>query len=266
MTSISRSPNRSSYLHDISATVPYNFAPPPDWGTVIAQHINLESQREIPRTMDLGCGPGQFLEALSALAPGCVLGVDLSTAMLKQANENVGAKFPLLQADANSLPFSAAFFDLILVRYLLHHLENPLRVVSEAARCLKRGGYIVVETSDPEWLMTQPVYLQFPSIGVPDLRRWPTIRQVADWMAACSIRFQSSSQIHLLRDEVPKKQYLERLRLWQRDGGGTSFRRQFDEEQRQQFVHERARELAREDDAYCVPIFTDSVVLVGERV
>src|SRR5436305_14584758 len=65
--------------------------------------------------LDAGCGTGWLAAGLCRAAPQVqVVGVDLSAGMLGRARES-GA-WPLLQSDAQRLPFDAASIDLVVSR------------------------------------------------------------------------------------------------------------------------------------------------------
>ncbi|MHB8744518.1 MAG: class I SAM-dependent methyltransferase [Sulfuricaulis sp.] len=255
----------ASFFRQDNATTPYDYAPPPQWGDLVGQELRRGDQGEVSYSLDVGCGPGQFLRPLSDLTSDCVIGLDSSPAMLRQARRKWGSKFPLLQAHASALPFPSGSFDLVLLRYLLHHLHQPALAVVEASRLLRPGGCLLIETSDPAWLKDQPEYRDFPMIAAVDLSRWPTMPQTVEWMNACEMDLQSYLDVHLLRDHVGKMMYLERLELWKDEGGGTSFWRLFDRDQRRQFVNMKAQELSLKEDTYCVPIRSDGIMLVGRK-
>ncbi len=49
-------------------------------------------------------------------------------------------------ADAHNLPFKTGSIDSIMIAAVLEHVQNPNKVVEEAYRVLKKGGYIYAET------------------------------------------------------------------------------------------------------------------------
>jgi SAM-dependent methyltransferase len=79
-----------------------------------------------PLALDLGCGAGDCQEAFHALGYRYV-GVDVS------------GPGPTLLADAHSLPFKDASFDLVFSMAVLEHVHNPFLALSEVARVLKPG-------------------------------------------------------------------------------------------------------------------------------
>jgi len=94
--------------------------------------------------VDLACGNGPLCEILAARvgAGGRVIGVDLSDAELKLADERLGgySNVQLLKASADHVPLSDASADLV-VCHMAFMLFTPLkRAVNEIARILKSGG------------------------------------------------------------------------------------------------------------------------------
>ncbi len=50
-------------------------------------------------------------------------------------------------ADAATLPFADASFDIVLAAHMLYHLPRPADGVAEIARVLRRGGTALVATN-----------------------------------------------------------------------------------------------------------------------
>ena len=87
--------------------------------------------------LEIGCGEGNNLHRLSRHAE-CI-GVDLFPRKLHfAARENPAARFAAARADR--LPFADASFRSLLIRDLLHHVEDPRAVLEEAMRVLAPGG------------------------------------------------------------------------------------------------------------------------------
>ncbi len=84
------------------------------------------------RTLDLGCGYGGYALALSSRGAQ-VVGVDL-----KAAHRLPG--IPTLDANALSLPFKKATFDLVVCASLIEHVLDPPTLLKEIVRVLQPGG------------------------------------------------------------------------------------------------------------------------------
>jgi SAM-dependent methyltransferase len=97
---------------------------------------------------DLGCGAGH-VAALVAPFVARVIGVDASPEMLAAAQDAVPANVVLRQGTLESLPIGDAEVDLALLVLVLHHVPDPARALSEAARVLKPSGRLVVVDMRP---------------------------------------------------------------------------------------------------------------------
>jgi len=103
------------------------------------------------RVLDLGCGQGNTTRCLAdALEPRECIGVEYDAALVDYAQTRPGnppgVRFQ--QGDATELPFPDASFDVAFCRYLLIHLADPLRVVREMMRVVRRGGFVVAYEGD----------------------------------------------------------------------------------------------------------------------
>jgi ubiquinone/menaquinone biosynthesis C-methylase UbiE len=87
--------------------------------------------------LDVGCGPGLFTHHLAQRARK-VMGCDSSAHML-QAIAGVEA----LEADATCLPFKDQSFDVVFEANLLHHTQEPQRVVAQMARVAKEAVVLI---------------------------------------------------------------------------------------------------------------------------
>ena len=93
------------------------------------------------RVLDLGCGEGATLYHLGG--PAGAVGVDLFPKKIAFA-QRVLPQCRFLAASVYELPFARGEFDHLLVRDLIHHLEEPERFIDECARVLAPGGSIDV--------------------------------------------------------------------------------------------------------------------------
>ena len=99
------------------------------------------------RVLDAGCGTGYLAAGLRRARPDAyVVGSDLSAGMLGNARE-AGA-WPLVQGDAERLPFRDGSFDLVVARGVLHHLPDVPAALREWRRVLAPGGAVVL-VSEP---------------------------------------------------------------------------------------------------------------------
>ena len=78
----------------------------------------------------------------------------------------------LQEAVAEALPFKNEWFERVVMRLSLHHLDRP-RALQEAARVLVPGGRLVVGTFDPKQFADYWLTQFFPSIALIDEARFP---------------------------------------------------------------------------------------------
>lgn len=112
--------------------------------SVAAEERELVRKAFLPlgtRVLDLGCGEGATLFHLGE--PDGAHGVDLFPAKVAFASQ-VLPRCHFVAASVYELPFESASFDHILVRDLIHHLDEPERFTAECARVLSPGGRIDV--------------------------------------------------------------------------------------------------------------------------
>ena len=100
--------------------------------------------------LDLACGTGRWLEKLTARGIGVGIGVDLSTAMLREAAKKAAITGRLAQADCLALPFRSEVFDLVLCSFALGHIHDLGAMVRELARVTKAGADVFVSDLHPE--------------------------------------------------------------------------------------------------------------------
>jgi ubiquinone/menaquinone biosynthesis C-methylase UbiE len=124
------------------------------WGPVI-RPIGQRLLQALPwegarRVVDLGTGAGTHLPEIHRLAPGAsVVGVDRAPGMLELARQQ-GA--PLVQMDGVELGFRNNSVDVVVMAFVLFHLDDPVVALKEARRVLRPGGVVGTATwaEDPE--------------------------------------------------------------------------------------------------------------------
>jgi ubiquinone/menaquinone biosynthesis C-methylase UbiE len=100
--------------------------------------------------LDVGTGTGWIAIGVAKYNPDIeIIGVDLSETMLKVAKKNahhegVNKRIKFLKSDAKCLPFEDEIFDSVFCHNMLHHLPEPIKMVKEMARVVKKDGAIII--------------------------------------------------------------------------------------------------------------------------
>src|SRR5260370_23765145 len=86
------------------------------------------------------------------LRAAAVVGVDLSPALLAATRHRLPAESgpALACADFHHLPMADARCDVVVAAFCLYHSAAPGRVISEIARCLRRGGTAILVTKSAD--------------------------------------------------------------------------------------------------------------------
>ena len=104
------------------------------------------------QVLDVGCGAGFLSNELGA-AGHEVTGIDTSAdALSVAALHDPGGTVVYQQGSALELPFADASFDAVCAMDLLEHVEDPERVIAEAARVLKPSGLFFFHTFNRNFL------------------------------------------------------------------------------------------------------------------
>ena len=103
------------------------------------------------RVLEVGCGTGVLTRMLARLpSVGSVVGTDIAEALLARAR-SLAADLPDVsfeQADAGSLPFADARFDVVVFDSVLSHLPAPAAALAETFRVLRPGGRVAAFDGD----------------------------------------------------------------------------------------------------------------------
>ena len=118
---------------------------------VVTQYIDPLNLAKDTIILDLGCGPGYFLDEMKERGYTNVTGVTLSPEDIKLC-ESKGHK--IKPYDLSFLPQSDGYYDesvdLIFLRHALEHSPYPIFSLMEYNRILKQGGKLYIEVPAPD--------------------------------------------------------------------------------------------------------------------
>ena len=116
--------------------------------------------------LDLGCGTGQYLDAIGSTGR-TVVGLDFSADQLRLAARR---GHPLLQSDGAALPFADGTFSAVVIMWVSTDVDDFGAVLRETSRVLLPGGLVVcygvhpcfngpcIEPRDDGGIVVHPTY------------------------------------------------------------------------------------------------------------
>ena len=120
-------------------------------GTTQKQLRTLNINATAKKVLDVGCGPGNLLVALTADAPELLIGIDVDETFLVFGRSHIQnsitpscAMPTLIRASLPTLPFSDGTFDLVTCFLVMPHVPDDKRALTELARVLKPGGTLAI--------------------------------------------------------------------------------------------------------------------------
>jgi SAM-dependent methyltransferase len=163
----------------------------PNWIKTFSRRLNQITNYQLPITnnqlprkvLDIGCGPGFFLEAAQAKGYD-VYGLDPSEYIVKVAGHKFGDHIRHGVIDTADYP--AESFDLVVAFDTFEHIYRPLEWLEHVRRILKPGGLLTMTTPDPSSLLAKVSGKGWVSFKLPEhVFYWSpeTIRRVLakDW-------------------------------------------------------------------------------------
>jgi len=140
------------------------------------QAARLGAARDV---LEVACGAGPGLGYLAARARR-VVGGDCTRRLLHQARQYYGDRIPLVQLDAQRLPFRTSSFDVVVLHEAIYYLSAPAAFINEGRRVLRERGALVISTVNREWPDFNPSPFSHAYPTARDLRALlqPSFRRV----------------------------------------------------------------------------------------
>ena len=117
---------------------------------MIHNYLKTLPQNKPLKALDLGCGTGVVVRQLEDyLHPSSELhGADVSRELLQEAKRLSSNRITWDYLSTGALPYEDSSFDVITMHTLLSHVPDPLSILSEAGRVLKKDGKLIVFDAD----------------------------------------------------------------------------------------------------------------------
>ena len=118
--------------------------------SMLSTRYNLAASMSAKKdVLEVACGPAIGLGMLQE-TDAHVIGGDYSRILLKEGRNHYQENIPLLQLDAEHLPFKNDSFDLIILFEAIYYLPNPVLFFAEAERTLRKDGTIIICSANKE--------------------------------------------------------------------------------------------------------------------
>lgn len=104
------------------------------------------------KILDAGCGPGLYLSTL--FNNTFSVGLDISEDIIRHLHQR-NRDIPVVQGDITATCFRDEFFDAVLCVEVFQYLDASYvkKTVEEFARVLRRGGYVLITTLNPDFFV-----------------------------------------------------------------------------------------------------------------
>ncbi|MBV6395579.1 MAG: Ubiquinone biosynthesis O-methyltransferase [Anaerolineales bacterium] len=156
----------------------------PNWIRTFTRRLDQIGKYQKPgKALDIGCGPGFFLEAAQAKGYEAH-GLDPSDYIVKVAREKFGDR--IRHGVIEKVDYAADEFDLVVAMDTFEHIYHPLKWLEAVRRIVKPGGLIAMTTPNPASFLSKISGRNWVSYKLPEhVFYWSpfTIRRVLekDW-------------------------------------------------------------------------------------
>lgn len=144
----------------------FTYKPREVWWRGWLEKLDLKPGKKV---LEVGCGQGVLLDRLWSEYQIEGFGIDISQGAIEEARKNAVTEHDLRVADATRLPFSDAFFDVLISFDTLEHITNQKEAVEEMVRVLRPGGRILLYTINSQQRFTWNWWLG--KMGIDVLKR-----------------------------------------------------------------------------------------------
>jgi SAM-dependent methyltransferase len=169
----------SAFFESIAAELPTDVGLSDGRAQAIIEHI-----RDGDRVVEVGCGKGRFLRAVTEAVPGATcIGVDLSPALLA----SVQAPIRPLSGTLEAIPCRSECFDVVFSVEAIEHSANWRACVQELLRITRPGGTaIIIDKPKAAWgWLPCPPWEWWPD----DSDLLPAMREQCDDVTAVPVSF-----------------------------------------------------------------------------
>jgi ubiquinone/menaquinone biosynthesis C-methylase UbiE len=131
------------------------------------------------RSLEVGCGPGAWSVEMARRGM-TVDAFDISTGTIQIAKEHLdylirngdNIKINYFTADANIIELPRDTYDLVLIQSSIHHISNPLHIITECYNSLTKRGKLVIVDATHNISILQKFLKYFLLLCLPTISRY----------------------------------------------------------------------------------------------
>ena len=125
------------------------------------------------RLIDIGCGPGAFLEEVQKHFPDIQLNaLDLSEEMIEETGSRLSDSAIVTVGDSENMPLEGEQYQVVTCNMSIHHYPHPQNAVNEMYRILKKGGYLLLNDMDCIPPIRAVANIIFPRMKAGDVKMY----------------------------------------------------------------------------------------------
>jgi ubiquinone/menaquinone biosynthesis C-methylase UbiE len=164
------------------------------------------------KTLEIGCGTGNYSDLFQRLTNSAVCGVDPSTGMLSQVcQKNPHIDYRNGRADA--IPFDDSIFDFAFMTDVIHHVPDLTAMFAEIRRVLKPAARLCIATQSHAQIAIRPIATFFPATMQVDQGRYPEIGEILTTSQLKGFNFLKQEVLFAGREILLDQSFLQLVRL-----------------------------------------------------
>jgi SAM-dependent methyltransferase len=137
-----------------------------NWNRTFARRLGqILKYRPAGRVLDVGCGPGFFLEAAAGMGYE-VWGIDPSSYIVGVANQTFDGR--VRHGTIHTVEFEPHSFDVVVAFDTFEHIYQPIAFLDAVRERLKPGGLFALTTPDPTSLLARLSGRRWVSFKIPE--------------------------------------------------------------------------------------------------
>lgn len=115
----------------------------------VVKSIRTFSSKKPEAVLDIGAADGRMLNRIKEVFPETTCaGIEYACDLIScNGSENIH----LVRGDALVLPFKENVFDVVIATAIIEHVSDPIQLIREAFRILRKNGIVIITTPHPFW-------------------------------------------------------------------------------------------------------------------